>query len=166
MSVIINLAGEASGTDWVSTAADAATALGILIGLASIVVAFATFDDARASDRRSHFHQLFSSYLTARIGRSSVASSPDDAHTAWMFLKLYTLEELFEWVALEEQLAGPRWFRPFRTNSSRLQYISYWKATIGHHLREDSAGVESHLASFSQCYSEPFRAFAAEALKP
>lgn len=147
-----------------STMADLATATGVILGIISVVVAFKTFDDARATDRRSHMHSLFGQYLTLRLERQSTGPTGGDADRTFMMLKLYSLEEMFEWVQIEKGLSRRRWFRLWISNQKRLEYVSYWEATIRRHLRDDAATIATHMAEYADCYSHAFREFAKHAV--
>lgn len=142
-----------------STAADLATAIGVILGIASVVVAFKTFDDARAADRRAHMHSLFGQYLTLLLERQEGQPGSEGANRTFMMLKLYSLEEMFEWVQTEKGLSRHRWFRLWRHNQKRLEYVSYWEATVLRHLRDDGARIATHMVEYAECYSKAFRDF-------
>ncbi len=159
LNVVVQAAQDVQSGLSISDFADIATAAGIFVALVSTLLAFRTYDDAQAAARRAHMHALFGDYLKLVYERELDAGKAASGKS-FSTIKLYTMEEIFEWIQLETRLAGPQWFRLWRADQKRLDYIECWRRTLLVHLSQDPGALASNIKDNRACYSRTFLDFA------
>ena len=165
-----------TAADW-SIVASIFTIVGVLIALFGGLLALLAHQNTNRLASHAHMHGLLRDYLRARFdyqvalmsAAAGTGSEPGDPRAAQAArarktlkgevasLKLYVLEEMWEWMDGQRKLtrlrlAGPREDR---------QALDVWRATIVAHITDDAAAVIKDLTLATDCYGLGFLEFLA-----
>jgi len=146
-----------------------ATVVALAAASAGVILGFRQYSfDARAR-RTAHMHSLFGDFLRMRFdlilkgdelpsGLIKVAGEEVDVDEVMLSFRLYTLEELHEWVRLESRHRGGA-FASTDEMASQDHYLEGWRNTIKVHLRSVEKSLPSYFKKHADCYGSAFLGF-------
>lgn len=152
--------------------------LGFLAAIITLYFGAKSYLNSAQSSRSAHMHSLFRDYLRFSVEHGAAGDVPasdliDDPkvpvsdlsrHGATIAdvvgFRLYTLEEMNEWIDREEAWALS-WIYQFRRQSrrDRLDYLKAWRNTVRSHLSKKITSDDELIAHFerhSDCYGLSF----------
>lgn len=161
------------------TLANIATTLGFAAAFFGGLVALLSYRSANRAAESAHMHGLFREYLRMRfdyeMGASGAAAPAEPASTRrpeqsrygaaeqLAGLKLYALEEMWEWVRREERAWALKWpMSRTRASAERIDFLKAWRATILTHANEERVEVAESILGYTHCYGVPFLEFVAD----
>jgi hypothetical protein len=142
--------------DWNGVSA-IATVGAAVVAIGSAVLALITYRAQVDSVAEAHVHQLFSDFMKTNL-------TSDDVRRSYRMntLRLYTLEEVFDWVHEQRRVLHTpwRWLRSAQARTDRERELDAWLETVASHLRADMlARMQGPQAT---CYGPEFVAFVSE----
>lgn len=152
--------------------------LGFLAGVITLYFGAKSYLTSAQSSRSEHMHSLFRDYLRFAVEHGPAGNvsrneaTADHAVTASdtsrrgstiadvVGFRLYTLEEMNEWIDREEAWALS-WIYLFRRRSrrDRLDYLKSWRNTVRSHLAKKitpDKELLTHLDHYRDCYGLSF----------
>ncbi|MGU3665834.1 hypothetical protein ACLBX9_16770 [Methylobacterium sp. A49B] len=135
----------------------------LLVGVAAGLVAWFAWRTTARHNSNEHVHKLFSEYLRLRLDHDDdVSGSGASDITDLAGFKLYILEEMYNWVFLQEILQSRIGFLQRKHIRNALNdNIEAWKRTIIVHVLQNFDGSRQSIEDFACCYSVAFIKFVA-----